>query len=348
MNFNPQTTGAVLFELGRPLEVISLSLPTLKPGQVLVEVAYSGLCHSQLNEVRGRKGPDKYLPHVLGHEGSGIVMAIGEGVTKVRPGQQVVLSWLKGQGADQAGIVYGSERGAINSGAIATFMRHTVTCENRVTPVPEGIPLNVAALLGCAVPTGAGIVFNSSEVKRGESVAVFGVGGIGLSAVMAAHAAGASPIIAIDRIPEKLEKARELGATHTVHAGSSDPLTEIRALTAGQGVQVSIESSGQISVMEAAFSAVKAGGGLCVICGNASHGSKMVLDPFDLIRGKRLIGSWGGESNLDSDIPRYADLFLKGQLFLQKLISKEYALEEINQALDDLEQGKVIRGMVRM
>src|SRR6266540_7172576 len=131
-----QTDAAVLVELNQPLRLLALAVPDLKPGQVLVDVAYSGVCHSQLHEIRGRRGPDRFLPHTLGHEGSGTVRAIGPGVSKVKPGDRVVLTWIKGEGADVPATTYASELGAVNSGAISTFMRRTITCENRVVPVP--------------------------------------------------------------------------------------------------------------------------------------------------------------------------------------------------------------------
>jgi len=340
------TTAAVLYELNQPLRLTELTLPALKPGQVTVEVAYSGVCQSQLNEIRGRKGPDKFLPHTLGHEGSGTVVAVGEGVTKVKPGMKVVLSWLKGSGADVPGTVYQSAEGPVNSGAISTFMRRSVTCENRVTPLPDGMPLREAALLGCAIPTGAGIVFNTLDVKKDESVVVFGVGGVGLSALIAAASVGAAPLIVVDIVPEKLEKARSLGATHTIDARSADPVAAIREITRGQGVQYAIEASGSPVAMEAAFEAVKNGGGRCVIAGNAEHGKTIRLNPFSLISGKQIAGSWGGESRPDIDIPRYASLFRAGRLPLSQLITAEYPLADINRAFDDLEAGRVARALV--
>lgn len=186
MQGSGQTEAVVLYELGQPLRLTTLSIPGLRPGQVLVDIAYSGVCHSQLLEVRGRRGPDPFLPHTLGHEASGTVTAVGPGIMKVRPGDRVVLSWIKGSGADVPSTVYQGPEGVVHSGAISTFMRRTITCENRVTPLPDTMPLREGALLGCAIPTGAGIILNTAQVRPGHSVAVFGVGGIGLSAVMAA------------------------------------------------------------------------------------------------------------------------------------------------------------------
>lgn len=343
-----QTEAAVLFELNQPLRHVRLDLPELKPGQVLVEVSYSGVCHSQLHELRGRRGPDRYLPHTLGHEGSGVVLEIGPGVTKVRPGERVVLTWIKGRGAEVASGGYRSREdgAAINSGALSTFMRHTITCENRVVPLPAEMPLREAALLGCAVPTGAGVVFNSAAMPTGASLAVFGVGGIGLSAVLAARLQQATPLIAIDVVETKLAEALRLGATHAINARERNPLDAIRELTGGRGVDFAIEAAGRRETMEAAFRSVRDQGGLCVLAGNLPQGELISIDPFDLIRGKRIAGAWGGATQPDEDLPRYARWFLEGRLPLADLISREYRLEDVNAALDDLEQGRVLRALV--
>ncbi len=342
------TLAAVLYALNQPLRLAELAIPPLQPGQVLVDIAYSGVCQSQLNEIRGRKGPDRFLPHTLGHEGSGTVVDIGGGVTKVRPGEKVVLTWIKGSGADVPGTVYQGAGGPVNSGAISTFMRRTVTSENRVTRLPDGMPLREAALLGCAIPTGAGIVFNSLKVKPGDSLVIFGAGGVGLSALIAAASAGANPLIVVDIVAEKLAKARSLGATHAIDGRTTDAILAVRDLTGGRGADYAIEASGHPAAMEAAFEAVRAGGGSCVIAGNAAHGKTISLNPFSLISGKRIAGSWGGECRPDEDIPRYAALFGAGRFPLSELITAEYALADINQAFDDLEGGRVARALVAL
>ena len=343
-----QTEAAVLFELAQPLRLMTLSIPDLKPGQILVDVAYSGVCRSQLLEVRGKRGPDRFLPHTLGHEGSGTVLKVGAGVTKVKPSDRVVLSWIKGSGADVPSTIYQSSEVPVNSGAISTFMCQTVTCENRVTPIPDAMPLRKAALLGCAIPTGAGIVLNTARVRPGSSVAVFGVGGIGLSAVLAADLMNATTIIAVDVFDYKLEQARQVGATNVINAHQQDPLATILGITSGRGVNYAIEAAGRRETMETAFQAVRDNGGLCVLAGNLPHGQRISLDPFDLIRGKRIVGTWGGETQPDHDIPMYVDLYLSGKLKLDGLITHTYCLDDINQALDDLERGKVGRALIDM
>lgn len=342
------TQAAILVELNQPLRQATLTLPPLKPGQVLVEVAHSGVCHTQLHEVRGRRGPDRFLPHTLGHEGSGVVLETGDGVKKVRPGDRVVLTWIKGVGADVASTVYREGNTSINSGAISTFMRHTITCENRVVPLADDMPLREAALLGCAVPTGAGIVSNAAQMVRGASVAVFGVGGIGLSALLAARTLDAKPLIAVDVIDSKLAEAKRLGATHVVNPRTCDTLTAVLEVTGGKGVDYAIEAAGRRETMETAFRCVRNQGGLCVLAGNLPHGEQIAIDPYDLIRGKRIVGTSGGECRPDDEIPHYVQWFQEGRLPLSELITREYPLENINAALDDLEQGRVTRAMVKM
>jgi S-(hydroxymethyl)glutathione dehydrogenase/alcohol dehydrogenase len=259
-----------------------------------------------------------------------------------------VLSWIKSSGADVPSTVYQSTDGPINSGAVSTFMRKTVTSENRLTPIPPAMPLREAALLGCAIPTGAGIILNTAKVQPNNSVAVFGVGGIGMSAILAAAFAQAATIIAIDVSDQKLEQARQVGATHLIHAQRQDPLATILEITGGRGVDYAVEAAGKRETMEAAFQAVRDHGGLCVLAGNLPHGERISLDPFDLIKGKRIIGTWGGETRPDKDIPRYVDMYLSGKLKLEALITHEYRLEEINRALDDLEQGQVGRALINI
>ncbi len=343
-----QTRGAVLFRTGEPLRLLTLTIPELKPGQVLVDIAFSGVCGSQLLEVRGKRGPDRFLPHTLGHEGSGTVLEVGEGVTKVRPGDHVVLCWIKGSGAHVPSTVYESSEGPVNSGAISTFLKHAVTCESRVIPISPAVPFREAALLGCAIPTGAGMVLNTAGVRPGSSVAVFGVGGIGLSSVLAAGLVNARPIIAVDVFDHKLEQSKHVGATHLINARQCDPSAEILNVTGKQGLDFAIEAAGLKETIEIAFRSVRSGGGLCVVAGNLPHGERICLDPFDLILGKRIVGSWGGETEPDRDIPMYADLYLAGKLRLDSLITHSYRLEEINQALSDLEGGKVGRALISM
>lgn len=342
-----KTLAAVLVEIGAPLKLMELELPPLKRGQVLVEVAYSGLCHSQLNEMRGLKGEDRFLPHTLGHEGTGVVLEVGPGVTKVQRDDRVVLSWIKGSGEEAGGTLYSHREKKINSGPLSTFLSHAVVSENRVVPLNRQMPLREAALFGCALPTGAGVVRHEMHLQPHHSFALFGAGGVGLSALLAARSCRAYPLIVVDVHEGKLLRAKELGATHVIHATLQDSVAEIRALTGGVGVDFAFESAGRRGAMESAFASVRAPGGLCVIAGNLPVGERIEIDPFELIRGKRIMGTWGGKSAIEQDVPFYTELFLKGEIPLGQLITHEVNLSQIQDLVEAMERGEVGRGLIR-
>ena len=304
---------AVLYETEKSLVIENgIEIPPLQAGQVLVKVAYSGICGSQLMEVKGKRGEDAYLPHLLGHEASGWVVDIGSNVTKVKPGDKVVLTWIKGSGADCKGAKYKIGNTTLNSGGVTTFSNYTVVSENRCVILEEGISMELAALLGCAVPTGAGIVFNTLRPGKDASIAIFGVGGIGLSAILGAKMHECSRIIAVDIEDKKLELAKEFGATDVINCKTENPVKKINQITKGQGIDYSIEAAGIAKVVESAFQSIKYNGGLCVIAGHPDCKERIQLDPFDLIRGKKIVGSWGGECLPDKDIPMYVKYYKNG------------------------------------
>ena len=343
------TTAAVLRDPGGPLSIERLHIPELKPGQVLVDLVWSGVCATQLLEARGMRGPDAYVPHTLGHEATGHVAAVGEGVTKVAEGDAVVVTWLKGEGADVPSTTYESESGeTVNSGAISTFMETTVTCENRVVRIDADSPLREAALLGCALPTGAGAVLKTAGVEEGASVAIFGVGGVGLAAVAGAMLAKAGRIFAVDLKQPALERARAAGATDAVDASERDSDEAILELTDGRGVDYAIECSGARPAMEAAFRSVRRGGGLTVLAGNLPHGGRIEIDPFELIAGRRIIGTWGGDTRPDEDIPRYLEMLKDGRLDPVPLLGEEFALAEVDRAIDALHGGAPGRPLLKL
>ncbi len=340
-----KTKAAILYELGKPLVVEEIDMPPLGRGQVLVKVLYSGVCRSQLNEIAGNKGEDHYLPHLLGHEGSGMVIDVGPDVTKVKSGDYVVLSWMKGAGHNSSGSKYQKGRAAINAGSVTTFSQYAIISENRMVKIHQDLPPNIAALLGCAVPTGAGIIKNEMKLNGHASLAIFGVGGIGSSALLYAASLGCQTIIAIDLNDNKLAFAQEIGATHIINPSRDDLGDSIRRITGEFGVDYALESSGSQAAMESAFESIKQGG-VAVIAGNLIRGKKICLDPFELIKGKKIIGTWGGATNIELDVPYYSQLYLGGHLKIDKLISREYPLDKINQAFNDLEKGGVVRALI--
>lgn len=343
---------AILYEQNSPLKIVSeIQIPSLEKGQVLVKMAYSGLCHSQIMEYKGLRGKDNYLPHMLGHEGSGKVLEVGEGVKKVKKGDYVIVGWIKGSGLNAKGAQFTCKSfpKKINSGSVTTFCDYSIISENRLIQMPTGMPLDVAALMGCAVPTGAGIVINDIKPFQGSEIAIFGLGGIGLSSLITTNLYKCSKIITVDISDSKLELAKSLGATHTINSKKDDPIKIIRSLTKNNGgVDFSIEASGKRTVIEQAFSSVRNRGGLCVFASHPKFGDKISLDPHELISGKQIRGTWGGSSNVDKDIPLLCNLYLQGKLQLEKLITKKYSLLNINEAFTDLINNKVNRPLIEI
>lgn len=341
-----QMRAAILHQINVPLTVETLKMPSPEDGQVLVKMTASGICHTQLHEIRGNRGEDKYLPHLLGHEGAGVVVATGSNVRKVIPGDHVIVSWIKGAGLEAGGVKYYLGDRVINAGPVAVFSDFALVPENRVTPISKEMPLEEAAIIGCAFATGAGMVFNTALMKSGEKIAIFGVGGIGMSAICAAKIAGASKIIAIDVVPSKLKLAQEFGATDTIDARETDPVAKIYELTDNKGVDYAIEAIGLKKTLEQAYACVRVSGGKAILAGNVTYGETISIDPYDLIRGKQLVGTWGGETQPDRDFPQYVKMYLEEKLPLQKLISHRYGLDEINKAFTDMEAGRVTRAIL--
>ena len=338
-----------MYQTGQPLIIeTDIEVPQLNPGQVLVKVFYSGVCHSQLMEARGKRGEDRFLPHLLGHEGSGVVVDTGSQVRKVQKGDSVILTWIKGKGVDCPSAKYRKGNLTIHSGAVTTFSDYSIVSENRCVKFPNDIPMDIASLFGCAVLTGAGIVLNTIKPVPEHTIAVWGVGGIGLSALMAAKLCECACIIAVDVESSKLELAKEFGATHLINATVENPLDGIYHIMGGRGVDFAVEAAGRAATIEQAFQSVRKEGGLCVFASHPPMGDTIQLDPFDLICGKQIRGSWGGESRPDEDVPRFVELYRKGLLPVDKLITHRYSLEQINQALSDLEQKIVGRALIEI
>jgi S-(hydroxymethyl)glutathione dehydrogenase / alcohol dehydrogenase len=325
-----------------------IKIPSLERGQVLVKLAYSGVCHSQIMEIDGLRGEDKFLPHMLGHEGSGQVIQIGPGVSKVSKGDKVVLGWIKGDGIDSGGCKYYCDEQIINAGSVTTFNEYAVVSENRLVEVPKDIPMDIAALFGCAVLTGSGILTKTIKPKKHSSIAFFGLGGIGMSALAASNLYDFSDLFVVDINDERLNIAKDFGATHLINPKSVDPVEYILRESDGLGVDYSVEAAGFTSTIEQAFAVIKKGTGLTVFASHPKHGDKISIDPFDLISGKKIIGSWGGGSHPDKDIPMFAELYKNGKLPLERLISKKYKLSEINYAIEDLRSGTVIRPIIEI
>jgi len=343
-----KSRAAILVEQKKPLVIEEVEVPALKLGQVLVKVLASGICGSQIGEIAGVKGPDKFLPHLLGHEGCGEVLEVGEGVRHVKPGDRVVLHWRKGAGLESVAPVYASRIGTVNAGWVTTFNDYAVVSENRVTVIPADFDPEIAALFGCAVTTGFGVVTNNARLAIGESIAVFGAGGIGLNIVQGAALAGGHPIIALDRFDNRLDLARSLGATHAINVTKADATEEIKKIVGHEGVDVAVDNTGNVEVIALASRLTNARG-RTVLVGVPPKDSTAAISTLPLHFEKRLAGSHGGECRPESDIPRYVRLVQEGRLRLDSLIGQRYPLVDINAAIADMTSGRLAgRALVRI
>jgi S-(hydroxymethyl)glutathione dehydrogenase/alcohol dehydrogenase len=340
---------AILVAQNQPLEVAEIELPPeLNYGQVLVKIHYSGICGSQLGEIAGVKGPDKWMPHLLGHEGSGTVIEIGAGVKTVSVGDAVVLHWRPSDGIQADPPKYSRNGQTINAGWITTFNEYAIVSENRVTTIPQDFDMRLAPLFGCAVTTGLGAVNHDAAVEIGQSVLVFGVGGIGLSIVQGAALVSAHPIIGVDVNDAKTAMARQFGATHTLNASQNAELEQaIQEIVGTQGADVVFETTGNPRIIEMAYQLTHPDG-KTILLGVPPKGETVSLYTLPLHFNKILTGSHGGNAVPHIEIPRYIRLHQAGKLALEGMITHEFSLNDINAALDVMRGGQAGRVVIHM
>jgi|TARA_B110000444_G_C18823894_1_gene589243 alcohol dehydrogenase len=367
---------AVLFDMGlsrpfaksKPVKVEEIELDPPGFGEVLVKVAAAGLCHSDLSVVNGNR--PRAMPMVLGHEGSGVIEELGEGVDDYEIGDHVVFIFVPscgkcisckegkpalcdpGLAANGAGTLLSGEKKISLNGdlinhqvGVSCFAEYAVVSSKSLVKVDKSLPLDEAALFGCAVITGAGAVFNTANIKVGSTVAVVGLGGTGLAALMGAKAAGASKIIGIDLLQDKLDLAKQLGADEVYKADDPDILDNIHKFTKG-GVHYSFECVGSEKAMELAYKTLKRGG--TVVSSGLSHPDKSFsIKHVDLVANEKIIkGSFLGSCVPDRDIPAYIDLYRSGRLPVDRLMSDHITLDEVNEGFDKLSDGNTVRQII--
>jgi Zn-dependent alcohol dehydrogenase len=354
---------AILVEPNKPLVVDEVELPDPGPDQVMAKLFASGVCHSQIHTMRRGARPGQRLPALLGHESTGVVIAKGREVKHVREGDHVITTWVDRNNSttDQPLVAHALNdraqfaakwRGKDVSHSAATWAEYALAQQRMVVAMPNDMPTDATAIIGCAVMTGAGAIVNTLAVRPGQSVAVFGAGGIGLCAVSAAAIVDAYPIIAVDIIEEKLQFARRFGATHTVNARAVDAVQAIREVTAG-GVDYAIDAIGLPQTQEQILRAVKPGysglsrGGTALLIGITPPDAKASLDTSLFIGNRSFTRTSGGDCRPDRDFPIFLRWYGEGKLKLDDLITNHYKLDQINSAVDDLEHGRILgRGIL--
>ena len=360
---------AVLFGEEQELEVVDVELAGPGPGEVRVRLGATGLCASDWHTMTG--AIPSPTPAVLGHEGAGVVEAVGEGVSRVAAGDHVVLSWVpncgycryceggrpnlcsKAMPALLAGtLVSGARRLSYNGeplyhySFLSTFAEETVVDEAACVKIRDDVPLPVAALVGCAATTGYGAAVLRGRVGPGDTVVVIGAGGVGLSAVMGAALAGARHVVAVDPQATKREWALDVGATHAVDPSTGDVDALVRSLTDGDGADVAIESAGRPELVTEAFE-LTCRGGTIVCVGIPEAGSPVSFPGPDLVRHEKVVtGSLYGSCQMHVDMPRILDLYAEGRMPLDKLVTKSYTLDDINVGFEDMLAGRLARGVV--
>ena len=364
--------GVVLEQTGGPLTLTELELAPPGREEVLVRLRASGVCHSDWNAVDGTA--ENPCPCVLGHEGSGVVEAVGDDVTRVAVGDHVALSWTPWCGACEecardlphlcstvwpamgtGGLMDGTPRLARNGDAVyhysflSTFADACVVPERSCIPIAEDVPFDVAALVGCAVSTGTGAVWRTAGVREGDRVAVVGCGGVGLSALLAAVAVGAEPIVAVDAAPQKLDVARSFGATDTVEwQGSAEATADAVRAASGGGVDYAIEATGRPEAMETAFLSTR-NRGAAVLIGIPREESVLSLPALTVPRmERRVLGSIYGSTKPERDFPHALDLFREGRLPLDRLISHRLPLEEAERGFELMHSGDALRVVLEL
>ena len=336
----PETMkAAILAKQDSPLIVDKVQLPrTLDIGQVLVKLNVNGICGSQLGEIEGKKGIDPYLPHLMGHEGCGEVLKIGPGVKTVSVGDKVVLHWKKGSGIQSETPKYKWRGEKLNAGWVTTFNEYAVVSENRCTSIPININNDDAALFGCAVTTAFGVVENNAKLRFGESVLVFGAGGIGLNIIQASKLTSAWPIIAVDIFDNRLELAKKFGATHIINSKKENIEIALKKIIKEKSLDVFIDNTGIPKIIEKGYELIN-NKGRVILVGVPPKDSHIKIYSLPLHFGKIILGSHGGECVPEVDIPRYLKLLTNKKINFDGLITSRFSLKDINIAINTMRSG---------
>lgn len=328
---------AILEQINQPLVVDDVDLTEAKFGQVIVKILVSGVCGAQLQEIAGLKGNAKFVPHLLGHEGCGMVESVGDGVTRVKEGDKVIMHWKKGEGIESPFPEYIYKGKKISSGKITTLSEKSIVSENRLTTIPQDTPNEFCALLGCGMSTALGIVNYDANIKFGETVLVIGCGGVGLNIIMAANLASAGNIYGVDISNEKKSMVEALNAKFITG------LNEI-----SEKIDCIIDTSGNMGVISDYLPLLSARGRCIIVSQPSKHNCLEIKNPANFFAGNGQIirSTQGGNVNPTDDFPRYVNLYKKGKINFENLITHKFGLDEVNTAIDLVKNGKAGRIMI--
>lgn len=330
---------AILQKINKPLIIEEIECTPLKVGQILVKNIVSGLCGAQLHEIRGHKGNEKFLPHLMGHEGCGIVEEIGAGVSKVKVGDKVVMHWRQGSGIESDFPNYIFNQKVISSGKVTTLSEYSIVSENRLTPVPKDTPSEFCAILGCALTTALGIIDNEVDIKFGESVAIIGCGGVGLNLIQGAFMKNAYPILAIDNNSSKKELCLKSGASQFI-----ERINELD----NESIDIIIDTTGIPFVINQAVTKLSSHGRMILVGQPAPGQGIELMNALSLFNGigKTIKATQGGKTNPTIDIPRYVKLQQKGLLNVNYLFTHRFKLDDVNDAFSLLQKGDAGRILI--
>ncbi len=333
---------AILEKTNSKLKIKNLNLPALKKNQILVKIIYTGICGSQIMEIDGKRGFDKYLPHALGHEASGIIIDKHKSIKKFKINDQIIVSWIKNNYKDSEKIFYLDGRKKINAGYANTFSNYAIISKNRCFKKPNILSMNEAALYGCAVPTGFGMV-SSLKVNKNSKVIITGFGGIGFFVYLTLKSKGIKNIIIIDKNYHKQKIAKKLGLKNILNNINSKKVEKIFQSKA----DYCFETTGSAEMIEKSFKNLKDSGTLRF----ASHpkkGELIKIDPYDLIKGKKILGTWGGNINLGKQLNHMANILSKFKKEIRVITKKTYSLDKINDVIQNFKRGKILRPLIKL
>ncbi len=345
MIYKKKFKASYLNKINENLKISNISFnDKLKKGQVLVKLKYSGVCGSQLGEISGVKGKDRFLPHLLGHEGSGMVIDIGPGVRHIKKGQRVILHWMKSIGIEAVSPRYFRKSKNINAGKVTTFNEYAIVSENRLTKIPKGLSFRNAVVFGCAITTGYGSVFNDAKIKKNKNILVLGAGGVGISLIQSCKIKKSKEIVVVDLYQSKLNFSKKFGSTKIILYKNKinnlkSKLSNI--LKKNEKFDYCFDTTGDPKLIELAYNLISANSKL-VLIGVPHFKSKLSINTLGINLGKQIIGSKGGNINPNIDIKKIYRKFKNNKITFSKFYEKTYNIDQINEVINKMKSGKLL------